>query len=61
MTDERDRDPTTGETFTGAPAGKAERDRLLQQFVNHDSHSRPPNKAYDEGWERIFGKKDRQD
>ena len=25
---------------------------------NWDGKSRPSNKAYDEGWERIFGKKE---
>jgi len=26
-----------------------------------DGRSRPTNKAYDEGWDRIFGKKEEED
>jgi len=55
MTDESGK-PNDGTHFSGAPAGKAERDRLVDQFCNWDRRSRPPNRAYDEGWERIFGK-----
>ena len=56
MTDESSK-PNDGTHFSGMPNGKAERDRLVDQFVRWDGRSRPPSKAYDEGWERIFGKR----
>jgi hypothetical protein len=49
-----------GTHFKGWPNGRAERDRLVDQFCKWDGRSRPPSKAYDEGWERIFGPKDSQ-
>ena len=33
------------------------KNRLMDQFVNTDSRSRPCTAEYAEGWDRIFGKK----
>jgi len=35
---------------------KRMKDKLMSQFVNHDSTSRPATQEYLENWERIFGK-----
>ena len=35
---------------------KGLKNRLMDQFVNTDSRSRPCTAEYAEGWDRIFGK-----
>jgi hypothetical protein len=48
----------TGKDVQNGPDGRADRrlrDKLMGQFVNNDSHSRPCNPAYSEGYCATFG------